>query len=86
MFDVNIYIKVLLSAKLAVNNMSSVKLVVKNLFDVNLAVNNMFDVNIYTSKYSETCVQQPPLGPPKSGRCSEGDCCSEVGPKYKVKW
>jgi hypothetical protein len=37
------------------------------------------------SKYSQTCVQRPPLKPQKSGRCSEGGCCSEVGPKYLGK-
>jgi hypothetical protein len=25
---------------------------------------------------------RPPLGPQKSGRCSEGGQCSEVGPKF----
>jgi hypothetical protein len=31
--------------------------------------------------YSQTCAQQPPLGPQKSGRCSEGGRFSGFGPK-----
>jgi hypothetical protein len=36
----------------------------------------------FICKYSQTCVQRPPLGPQKIGRYSEGGRCSEVGPKY----
>ncbi len=33
------------------------------------------------SKYSQTCVQQPPLGLEKIGRCLEGSHCLEDAPE-----
>jgi hypothetical protein len=44
--------------------------------DLQVFLNGSFNKN------SQTCEQRPPLGPPKSGRCSEGGHCSKVSPKY----
>jgi hypothetical protein len=38
-------------------------------------------------QYSQTCVQQQPLGPPKNGRCLKGGHYSEAPPiKLVLNW
>jgi hypothetical protein len=51
MFDVNIYIKVLLSAKLAFKNMFDVKFAVKNTFDINVYIKVLLSAKLAVKKY-----------------------------------